>query len=66
MKESPAQPLRGEAAWRASVKEIARRNSAAQAEGARRRAEKVAAADREAVKLARREARDLPRQPGRG
>ena len=66
MKDAPAQPLRGEAAWRASVKEIARRNSAAQAEGARRRAEKDAAADREAVKLARREARDLPSQPGRG
>jgi len=65
MKDSPAQPLRGDAAWRASVKEIAKRNSAAQAEGARKRAEKVAAADREAVKLARREARDLPRQPGR-
>ena len=56
MKESSAQPLRGEAAWRAS---------AAQAEGARKRAEKVAAADREAAKLARREARDLPQQPGR-
>jgi|tagenome__1003787_1003787.scaffolds.fasta_scaffold7094930_2 hypothetical protein len=65
MKDSPAQPLRGDAAWRASVKEIAKRNSAAQAEGARKRAEKVAAADREAVKMARREARDLPRQPGR-
>jgi hypothetical protein len=66
MKDSPAQPLRGDAAWRASVKEIAKRNSAAQAEGARKRAAKDAAADREAVKLARREARDLPRQPGRG
>jgi hypothetical protein len=65
MSDSGAPPLRGEAAWRASVKEIARRNQAAQAEGARRRATKDAAADREAALLARREVRDFPRQPGR-
>ena len=64
MKDSGA-PLRGEAAWRASVKEIAKRNQAAQAEGARKRAAKDAAAGREAAQLARREARDLPSQPGR-
>ena len=60
-----AKPLRGEAAWRASIKEIAKRNEAAQAEGGQRRAAKDAAAAREVAMLERREARDLPQQPCR-
>jgi hypothetical protein len=62
---APQQPLRGDAAWRAELKEIAKRNDAAQAAGARRRAEKEATAARDAVRMARREARDYPKQPGR-
>jgi hypothetical protein len=65
MSGSHSQPPRGDAAFRASIAAIAKRNQAAQAEGARRRAAKQAAAAHEAALADRREARDLPRQPGR-
>jgi hypothetical protein len=65
MSGSGSPPLRGDAAFRASIAAIAKRNQAAQAEGVRRRAAKEAAAAREAAALARVEARNLPRQPGR-
>ncbi len=57
--------LRGDAAWRAAVKDIAKRNDAAQAAGARKRAERDATAAREAARMAKREAKDYPTQPGR-
>jgi hypothetical protein len=57
------EPLRGEAAWRAELKEIAARNDAAQAAGARRRAEKDRAALEQTVRMAKREARDFPKPP---
>ena len=65
MSSSGSSPLRGDAAFRATIAAIAKRNQAAQAEGARRRASKEAAAAREAARIERREARDLPQQPGR-
>ncbi|HEX6026106.1 MAG TPA: hypothetical protein VFZ00_29205 [Solirubrobacter sp.] len=58
-----SQPLRGEAAWRASVREIAERNEAARAVAMRQRALKEAAAARENERLERIEARSLPKQP---
>jgi hypothetical protein len=58
------EPLRGDAAWRASLKEIAARNDAACAAGARRRAEREAVAAREIAQQERREAAGLrKRQP---
>jgi hypothetical protein len=63
MADPKPEPLRGEAAWRAEMKEIARRNDAARAAGARRRAAAEATAANEAAQLARREALDLPKQP---
>jgi hypothetical protein len=63
MKDSTPQTLRGDAAWRAEMQEISKRNDAARAAGARRRAAKEALAlQREAV-MARRETQDLPKQP---
>ena len=59
------EPLRGNAAYRASLAAIAKRNQAAQAEGMRRRAEREAAAAREAAQRERLEASAMPRQPGR-
>jgi hypothetical protein len=64
MKDSTPQPLRGDAAWRAELKEIGKRNDAARAAGARRRAAKEAIAAEQTARLARREARDMPKQPG--
>jgi hypothetical protein len=55
----PEKPLRGDAAWRAELKEIATRNDAARAAGARRRAAKQAESDAEAARLERREAQAL-------
>ena len=63
MSDSTREPLRGEAAWRASVKEIAKRNEAARAAGARRRAAQEEAAAQRAARFARREALDLPKPP---
>ena len=63
MTKTPDQPLRGDAAWKAAKAEIAQRNDAARARGA-----KIRAAD-EAAKLARRREADarererLPEQP---
>jgi hypothetical protein len=59
------EPLRGEAAYRASIKATAERNSAAQAAAARRREDKERKIVKETARLARLEARDLPQQPGR-
>jgi len=65
MSKPSSQPLRGDAAFRASIAAIAKRNQAAQAEAARRRVARDAATAREAARRARLEAGDLPRQPGR-
>jgi len=65
MSKPPSQPLRGDAAFRASIAAIAKRNQAAQAEAGRRREAKDVALIREAAQRERLEARDLPRQPGR-
>jgi hypothetical protein len=65
MSTPPSQPLRGDAAFRASIAAIAKRNQAAQAEAGRRREAKDVALIREAAQRERLEARDLPRQPGR-
>jgi hypothetical protein len=65
MSKPSSQPLRGDAAFRASIAAIAKRNQAAQAEAGRKREAKDSALVREAAKRERLEARDLPRQPGR-
>jgi hypothetical protein len=65
MKDKPTEPLRGDAAWRAEVQEIAKRNDAARAAGARRRAAKDATLADEAARSARREMRSLRELPGR-
>jgi len=65
MSKPSSQPLRGDAAFRASIAAIAKRNQAAQAEAGRRREAKDVALIREAAQRERLEARDLPRQPGR-
>ena len=57
------QPLRGEAAWRAEKQEIAKRNDAARAAGARRRATKDASSAAEAAKQVQREMRSLRDNP---
>jgi hypothetical protein len=57
MSTKPSQPLRGEAAYRASREEIAKRNDAARAAGAKRRAAREAEAAKEAVREAKKEAR---------
>ncbi|HEX6023556.1 MAG TPA: hypothetical protein VFZ00_16310 [Solirubrobacter sp.] len=59
MKDTEKAPLRGEAAWRAEVKEIARRNDAARAAGAHRRAVQVKQLLREAAERERRESKGL-------
>lgn len=59
------EPLRGEAAYRASIKAIAERNDAAQTAALRRRDAKEADALQASARRARLETRDLPRQPGR-
>jgi hypothetical protein len=63
MADSTREPLRGDAAWRAELKEIAKRNDAARAAGARRRAVQDASAAEQAARLARREAADFPKPP---
>jgi len=55
MTPAPREPLRGEAAWRASREEVAKRNDAARAAGAKRRAVKEAEAAEEAVREAKKE-----------
>jgi len=64
MKErQPAEPLRGEAAFRARKAEIAKRNDSARADGAVRRAAKEARISERLLADARRERSSLPRQP---
>jgi hypothetical protein len=65
MNDERAEPLRGEAAYRAKVKEIAKRNEAARAAGARQRAEKEATSAGEAAERARREMQRLREHPVR-
>jgi hypothetical protein len=59
VKPTPTEPLRGEALWRAQKKEIAQRNEAAQAAGARQRATHDAKTAAENAELARREMQRL-------
>jgi hypothetical protein len=64
MKERiPAEPLRGEAAFRARKAEIARRNESARADGAARRAAREARISEQQIADDRQERRNLPRQP---
>jgi hypothetical protein len=64
MKErTPAEPLRGEAAFRARKAEIARRNESARAAGAVRRAAREARISEQQLADARRERSSLPHQP---
>jgi hypothetical protein len=64
MKErKPAEPLRGEAAFRARKAEIAKRNESARADGAVRRAAKEARLSEQQLADAKRERSNLPRQP---
>jgi len=60
-----AQPLRGEAAYRAQRAEIAKRNAAACEAGARARAVKTAEELKSEAVRDRREALTRPTQPGR-
>ena len=57
--------LRGDAAWRAQLVEIGKRNEAARAAAARRRQAQAAFAAEGAAAWARREALYRPSQPGR-
>jgi hypothetical protein len=57
--EKRKEPLRGDAAWRAEVKEIARRNELACAAGARERAANEKRLVREAAERDRRETKQL-------
>lgn len=62
MKKQPTEPVRGQAAYRAHLKEITRNNEAAQAAAVNRRAAKEAQAVGEAADRARREMSVLRRQ----
>jgi hypothetical protein len=59
------EPLRGDAAWRAQLADIKRRNEVARQAGVKQRAVRDAADAATLAQLARREARDTPTQPGR-
>jgi hypothetical protein len=66
MKEpTPAQPLRGEAAFRARKAEITKRNEQAWANGATQRAAREARLSEQQLAEAKRERASLPRQPNR-
>lgn len=65
MKNPQSEPLRGEAAYRAHLKDVARSNEVAQAAAVRRRAAKEVVAVDEAAGRARREMRDLRGQAER-
>ena len=66
MKEpTPAEPLRGEAAFRAHKAEIAKRNESAWADGAVQRAAREGRLSEQKLADARRERSSLPRQPHR-
>jgi hypothetical protein len=62
MKKPPTEPLRGHAAYRAHLREVARSNEVAQAAAMRRRTSKEAEAVDEAAARSRREMSDLRRQ----
>ncbi|HEX8105716.1 MAG TPA: hypothetical protein VF533_24080 [Solirubrobacteraceae bacterium] len=64
-KKPPSEPLRGEAAYLARKAEIAKRNDAAQARGAVRREERDTRGAERRLAAERREATNLPEQPGR-
>jgi hypothetical protein len=59
----PAEPLRGEAAWRAAKLEISKRNEAASAIAVVKRRKEEAKAAKEGFEAQRREASSLPKQP---
>jgi hypothetical protein len=64
MKErTPAEPLRGEAAYRAHKAEIAKRNEAACADAAVRRSAREARVSAQQLADAKRERANLPSQP---
>ena len=65
MSKSPAEPIRGDAAWQAAKDVIAKRNEEACARGAKERDARAARAKRERRDFERRELADLPRQPSR-
>jgi hypothetical protein len=65
MRKTTPERLRGEAAWRAHVKDIARSNEAASALAVRQRAAKDALATAEAATQARREMDALRDREGR-
>ena len=60
---TPAEPLRGEAAFRAHKAEIAKRNDSARAAAATRRATEEARVSERKLVDARRERSNLPHQP---
>jgi hypothetical protein len=60
---TPAEPLRGEAAFRARKAEIAKRNESARADGATRRAAREARISEQRLADDRRDRANLPRQP---
>ena len=63
MKAQPSEPLRGDAARQAQLRETAKRNEAARAAGVRQRAAKDAVLAHEAAELDKREMRRLRDQP---
>jgi hypothetical protein len=60
---APEQPLRGDAAWRAIKNDIAKRNEAAQARSATRRAADAAKAAQQRRAAAKLEQANTPTQP---
>lgn len=63
MTEKPADPLRGEAAWRAQKDAIAKRNDAVHVRAERERKERDAEAHSKRAAEERRERESLPEQP---
>jgi hypothetical protein len=61
--QRPAEPLRGDAAFRAHKAEIAKRNEHARADGAAERAAREAGAAARALAAERLERSNYPRQP---
>jgi hypothetical protein len=61
--QTPAEPLRGAAAYRAQKAEIAKRNESARADGAARRAGREAGISERQLAADRLERSNLPRQP---
>lgn len=63
MKDRSSEPLRGDAAWRATKETIAKRNDAARTRGAAERTVREAGYAEQRLATARREATSLPHQP---